>query len=29
MVNNAVQGTSVGYKKTLELSGVGYRATLK
>ena len=29
LVNNAVQGTSVGYKKTLELSGVGYRAVLK
>ena len=29
LVNNAVEGTSVGYKKTLELSGVGYRASLK
>ena len=29
LVNNAILGTSEGYKKTLELSGVGYRATLK
>ena len=29
MVNNAIIGTSVGYSKTLELSGVGYRAALK
>ena len=29
LVNNAIVGTSEGYKKTLELSGVGYRASLK
>jgi len=29
LVNNAIIGASVGYSKTLELSGVGYRATLK
>jgi len=29
LVNNAIIGTSVGYTKTLELSGVGYRAALK
>ena len=29
LVNNAIIGTSVGYSKTLELSGVGYRAALK
>ena len=29
LVNNAILGTSEGYKKTLELSGVGYRASLK
>ena len=28
LVNNAIIGTSVGYSKTLELSGVGYRAAL-
>ena len=29
LVNNAIIGTSLGFKKTLELSGVGYRASLK
>ena len=29
LVNNAIIGTSVGFSKTLELSGVGYRAALK
>jgi len=29
LVNNAIIGTSIGYSKTLELSGVGYRAALK
>ena len=29
LVNNAILGTSVGYSKTLELSGVGYRASIK
>ena len=29
LVNNAIIGTSKGYTKTLELSGVGYRASLK
>ena len=29
LVNNAIIGASVGYSKTLELTGVGYRATLK
>ena len=29
LVNNAIIGTSSGYKKTLELTGVGYRAALK
>ena len=29
LVNNAIIGTSIGYSKTLELSGVGYRASLK
>ena len=29
LVNNAIIGTSVGYNKTLELNGVGFRATLK
>jgi len=29
LVNNAIIGASVGYSKTLELSGVGYRAALK
>ena len=27
--NNAIIGTSVGFEKILELSGVGYRAALK
>jgi large subunit ribosomal protein L6 len=29
LLNNAIIGTSKGYEKTLELVGVGYRATLK
>ena len=29
LINNAIIGTSKGYEKTLELSGVGYRAALK
>ena len=29
LINNAIIGTSKGYEKILELSGVGYRATLK
>ena len=29
LLNNAIIGTSLGYSKTLELSGVGYRASLK
>ena len=29
LVNNAIIGTSSGYEKKLELTGVGYRATLK
>ena len=29
LVNNAIIGISKGYEKTLELVGVGYRATLK
>ena len=29
LINNAIIGTSKGYEKTLELVGVGYRATLK
>ena len=29
LVNNAIIGTSQGYSKTLELTGVGYRAALK
>ena len=29
MINNAIIGTSKGYEKILELSGVGYRAALK
>ena len=29
LVNNAILGTSAGYIKTLELNGVGYRASLK
>ena len=29
LLNNAIIGISVGYSKTLELSGVGYRAALK
>ena len=29
LLNNAIIGTNVGYEKTLELSGVGFRASLK
>ena len=29
LLNNAIQGTSKGYEKILELSGVGFRAALK
>jgi len=29
LLNNAIIGTSIGYSKILELSGVGYRAALK
>ena len=29
LVNNAIIGTSAGYEKVLELSGVGYRAAIK
>ena len=29
LINNAVIGSSIGYEKTLELLGVGYRAALK
>ena len=29
LINNAIIGASKGYEKTLELSGVGYRASLK
>ena len=29
LINNAIIGASTGYEKTLELSGVGYRAALK
>ena len=29
LVNNAILGTSTGYIKTLELTGVGYRASIK
>ena len=29
LVNNAILGVNLGYKKTLELTGVGFRATLK
>ena len=29
LINNAVIGSSKGYEKTLELVGVGYRASLK
>ena len=29
LVNNAIIGASYGYEKTLELTGVGYRASLK
>jgi len=29
LINNAIIGTSKGYEKILELSGVGYRAVIK
>tara|TARA_B100000886_G_scaffold313337_1_gene249894 strand:+ start:37 stop:576 length:540 start_codon:yes stop_codon:yes gene_type:complete len=29
LINNAIMGASKGYEKILELTGVGYRATLK
>ena len=29
LINNAVLGLSTGYEKTLELVGVGYRASIK
>ena len=29
LLNNAIIGTNTGYSKTLELTGVGYRASLK
>lgn len=29
LLNNAVQGVSVGFSRTLEINGVGYRAELK
>ena len=29
LINNAVVGSSTGYEKTLELVGVGYRASIK
>ena len=29
LLNNAIIGASTGYEKTLELSGVGYRAAIK
>ncbi len=29
LINNAVRGVSIGHEKTLELSGVGFRANLK
>ena len=29
LINNAVIGSNIGYKKILELVGVGYRAALK
>ena len=29
LLNNAILGASIGYSKTLELSGVGYRASIK
>jgi len=29
LLNNAIIGTSIGYNKTLELTGVGFRANLK
>ena len=29
LLNNAILGASTGYNKTLELSGVGYRASIK
>ena len=29
LLNNAIIGINIGYEKTLELNGVGYRASLK
>ena len=29
LINNAIIGTSIGFEKTLELNGVGYRAAIK
>ena len=29
LISNAIMGVSIGHEKTLELSGVGFRATLK
>ncbi len=29
LINNAVQGVSVGFEKEMEIIGVGYRATLQ
>ena len=29
LLTNAINGTNIGYSKTLELNGVGYRASLK
>ena len=29
LINNAIRGVSIGHEKTLELSGVGFRANLK
>jgi len=29
LLNNAIIGANIGYEKTLELSGVGYRAAIK
>ena len=29
LINNAIIGSSVGFEKTLELNGVGYRAAIK
>ena len=29
LINNAIKGSSIGFEKILELSGVGYRAAIK